>query len=92
MYVNYQLIDLIRQTINKSAEEAKHNAALGGFHHDGGAHAMRKDFDLWLDGVNFAITGETKRYGEIIKEHHRKSDPDYQQYLELKKRFEYDWE
>lgn len=87
MSVNYQLIDLIRQTINKSAEEAKYGAAMGGFHHDGGEYAMRKDFDTWLDGVNFALTGETTRYSEIIKEHHRKCDPDYQQYLELKRKF-----
>lgn len=91
MSVNYQLIDLIRQTINKSAEEAKYGAAMGGFHHDGGAYAMRKDFDTWLDGVNFAITSETKSYGEIIEEHRRKSDPDYQQYLEMKKKFEDEW-
>lgn len=81
-------IELIRNTLNANAIERKNDAALAGSWDDGGASKMLTEFDFWLDGVNFALTGNTTKYKNIINQHNRENDPEYQQYLELKKKFE----
>lgn len=74
-------IELIRNTLNANASERKNDAALAGSWGDGGASKMLSEFDFWLDGVNFALTGNTVKYNHIIEQHNRENDPEYQQYL-----------
>lgn len=87
MNINYQKIELIRQTLTSTAKEMRESAALGGGWGDGGASKMLSDFEVWLDGVNFALTGETNEYKEIIDKHTKDNDPEYQEFLRLKEKF-----
>ena len=86
--INDQRARLIESAVRTSAENARDSAGFSGGWGDGGAGAMTEKLNAWLDGYNFAKTGKTLMYYHIIEEHERMIDPDYQKYLELKKKFE----
>ena len=87
---NADLIDIIQTSIEQAARSAEDGAGFSGGWGDGGAGQMRDKLSFWLDGYNFAVTGETEKYGHIIKKHYRDLDPEYKLYLDLKKKFEDD--
>lgn len=80
-------IALIKTAVEISVTRARQDAALDGSWGDGGAGVTERNLEYWLDGVNFARTGVTKKYRHILEEAARQNDPDYKQYLDLKARF-----
>ena len=81
---------LIQNAVGESATRRKVDAALGGDWGDGGAARSLELLDYWLDGYRFAVEGCTFKYDHIVKQYQREADPDYQQYLALKEKFEGD--
>ena len=88
MLTQQEQIKLITQVIEDSAKSSRESAGFSGSWGDNGAAMMEAYLVYWLDGVNFATTGITKQYGHILDKYERENDPDYQQYLALKKKFE----
>jgi hypothetical protein len=82
------LIVEIGARIHASAAKRKEDAALGGFHHDGGASESIRKYETWIDGIEFARTGKTAVYKELKEQIDNENDSEYQEYLRLKKRFE----
>lgn len=82
------LIEEISKSVRAAAHDVRENAGLSGEYHDGGAGEMLNKLDAWLDGITFARTGKTALYNHLVVEISRKTDPEYQKYLELKKKFE----
>lgn len=80
-------LELICSIVKRSAARARDDASFGGRHDDSGASGMESRLDAFLDGVNFATTGESKLYNHILIEHEKKLDPEYQEYLRLKEKF-----
>lgn len=83
-----EIVIIIEKTIRESAKKAASDAGLGGYMHDGGASAMISKLEVWKDGVTFAHTGQSKVCGGIISSHEKEKDPQYQEYLRLKRIFE----
>lgn len=80
-----ELVNYIEKRVNDIADDLEMNAAYGGHMGDGGASRKRENLEFWLSGVRQDVP---KHYAEIVSEFERKKDPEYQKYLELKKKFE----
>lgn len=82
-------IQLIKKVVHEAAEAAKLDAAYGGHHHDGGARVSIAKFETWLDGFNCGQRGcVSTLYDHIVQDSRKEADPEYQEYLKLKERFE----
>lgn len=88
MMYNPEDVQHIQEVVTQVAEQARDNAGYAGSHGDGGASHQEECLRVWLDGINFAMTGKTQLYKEILKKRDLGRDPDYSQYLLLKARFE----
>jgi len=89
MELNMDQEVLITRICNVVMDVAKRqNAVHNGEMNDGGARATESKLEHWLDGINFAQTGCTSVYNWIANDIKKKNDPDYEQYLKLKSKFE----
>ena len=84
---NPMLKELIITTAINAGNRAV-SAAYNGSWGDDGASKIVNDLSIFLEGIQFASTGKTKLYAEFIKEYNAKKDPEYEQYLALKAKFE----
>ena len=78
----------IIEVVLMNAAGARLDAGYGGRWDDGGASNMVASLEGFLDGIIFCKTGRSTRYGHIVEKARLEDDPEYQQYLALKKRFE----
>ena len=80
-----ELVNYIEKRVNDLADDLEMNAAYGGSMSDGGASRNRENLKFWLSGVRQGIP---KQYAQLAEEFESRKDPEYQKYLELKKKFE----
>ena len=83
--INVELVNYIEKRVNDLADDLEMNAAYSGSMSDGGASRKRENLEFWLSGVRQDVP---KQYAQLVKEFESKKDPEYQKYLELKKKFE----
>lgn len=83
-------LELISAVVQSNADNAATGAGFGGHMHDGGAYDMTDKFATWTDGYKCGAgeRDESEVYHRIVEEARMQADPDYRQYLKLKKRFE----
>lgn len=85
-FLNDEMASFIEHALRK-AQTQRDNAGMSGSHHDGGASTIEGMITTWLDGAQ----GQLPSVYPLVDMHKqwvRESDPEYQKYLELKKRFE----
>lgn len=85
--VNVKLINHIKDVVAKAAHQAREDAGYGGRHDDGGSGQKLERLKYWLDGIEYVKTGKTEVYKTIATDFERATDPDYQTYLRLQKKF-----
>lgn len=78
--VNQKFITFLRQ----KAAAARESAAFGGHMHDGGAATLETQIECYLAGQNDKIP---TCWASYASEFERVSDPEYQTYLRLQKKF-----
>ena len=83
--INVELVNYIEKRVNDLADDLEMNAAYSGSMSDGGASRKRENLEFWLSGIRQDVP---KQYAQLADEFERKKDPEYQKYLELKKKFE----
>lgn len=83
--INVELVYYIEKRVNDLADDLEMNAAYSGSMSDGGASRKRENLEFWLSGVRQDVP---KQYAQLADEFERKKDPEYEKYLELKKKFE----
>ena len=66
------------------AKVLEDNAGYSGAHHDGGARELRNQVEIYISGQYNEMPEKWERYA---KEFETKNDPEYQDYLRLKKKF-----
>lgn len=88
IHVNENVIEYVRVTILKQARILSENAAFNGEMGDGGASSLERKLGYWIDGIRFAQTGKTVVFSAIVEQFDREQDPEYNEYLRLKERFE----
>lgn len=86
--MNTKLLKAIKESIARSAVEARDDAGYSGRMDDGGARNMEEKLRYWLDGIKFASTGDTEVYSSIAKRLEKETDPEYEEYKRLKEKFE----
>lgn len=69
------------------AYNRRNNAAFAGSHGDGGCAEIVRELTIWIDGQN-GTAPSTGTLAVVNQQFIRDNDPDYQTYLELKKKFE----
>lgn len=69
------------------AYNRRENAAFAGSHGDGGCAEIVRELTVWVDGLN-GYAPSTGTLAVVNQQFIRDNDPDYQTYLELKKKFE----
>lgn len=79
---------IIVEAVLLSAGNNSLNAGYSGSHSDNGAGASIEALKAFLSGYNLAKGGNAGKYQNIIAEHKKVNDPEYKQYLELKKKFD----
>ena len=82
-----KLKNIVEKKVLEIADRQDTNAAWAG-HHNTDSYHTKSNLEYWLDGIRFAQTGNTEKYSEIVDEHKKQQDPEYQQYLKLKEKFE----
>lgn len=83
-----ELMTEIKKAVTESFEQRRANAGWSGSHGDNGAAKAERELNFWLDGIEFARTGETQVYQEIVQQLKNDRDPEYHEYQRLKKKFE----
>jgi len=78
----------IEKRVKESAEARRQDAGMSGSMSDGGASESINKLNTWLDGINFAKTGTSNTYRELIQTIENEVDPDYIEYQRLKEKFE----
>jgi hypothetical protein len=73
--------DKIMQLVLEDAADREMGAGMNGSHHDGGAHDLRMEVEFYRYGRSGVIPPTWNKY---LKE----LDPEYQEYLRLKAKFE----
>jgi hypothetical protein len=81
-------LKIIIDAVLHSAAERSLNAGYSGSHDDGGASSSVDKLKHFLTGYAFGKGGDAGDYQKILDEHARDKDPQYQEYLKLKKKFE----
>ena len=79
---------VIVDSVLVSAGNASLNAGYSGSHSDNGASSSVESLIAFLSGFNLATGGDAGKYQAVLDEHKKVNDPEYKQYLELKKKFE----
>lgn len=82
--IDKELIEHIRRSIVEKAKNREAMATFSGAGHDGGAKRMLSEFDIWMAGINNTIPPIYEAY---VEQFNKMQDPDYEMYLELKKKF-----
>lgn len=67
------------------ATSVEYSAGMNGSIHDGGAREIRNQIEAYRAGLHNIIPDIWQSYW---KTHNKEQDPEYNQYLELKKKFE----
>ena len=75
----------IEDAVMKSAQNLSRDAAYGGRWDDGGSSRMIDQFKTWKRGYLGKVLPENAK---ILKDAKREADPEYAEFLRLKKRFE----
>lgn len=83
--INVELVNYIEKRVKDLADDLEMNAAYSGSMSDGGASRKRENLEFWISGIRQEIP---KQYAQLADEFERKKDPEYEKYLELKKKFE----
>lgn len=78
--MNEDDIKKLIEIILKDAKLREENAGLEGGMHDGGSGRLRDQVKFFMYGYEMIIPPEWKQY-------HNELDPEYEKYLELKKKF-----
>lgn len=79
------LVNYIEKRVNDIADNLEMNAAYSGSMSDSGASRKRENLEFWISGIRQDVP---KQYAQLSDEFERKKDPEYEKYLELKKKFE----
>lgn len=82
-----EIINEIKKSVTESASKARDDAGFSGSWGDGGAHQMEEKLKWWLDGIQFAESGETSVYGAMIKRIEEESDPEFVEFKRLQEKF-----
>lgn len=83
-----RLVDFIRENIKNQARQLAENASFSGEMGDGGASRLEDKLAYWIDGIQFASTGKTIVFSTLVDQFNKERDPEYNEYLRLKARFE----
>ena len=78
-------INEIVALILKDADKRESDAGMGGYSHDGGASKLREQVNFYLIGLREGFPDCWLNYKEQFE---KEIDPEYAQYLKLKKKFE----
>ena len=78
----------IIKRVKESAEKRRYDAGMSGSHGDNGARQSEERLEHWVDGIFFAQTGKTEKYKDLVQQIKNDADPEYQEYLRLKEKFE----
>lgn len=79
--MNEDEIKKLTEIILEEANRKESNAAFNGGMNDGGAGRLREQVQFFIHGYNLSIPPEWKKFKDQL-------DPEYQKYLQLKKKFE----
>lgn len=79
------LIAFIVDAVSKESDDKERTALISGAAGDGGASRMRDKLRYWTAGLRNEVPDE---YQEIVRQFEKEQDPEYAQYLKLKKKFE----
>lgn len=80
-------LKLIIDSVLTSAANASLNAGYSGSWSDGGASNSVNALKGFLEGYSFALGSNAGDYQEILDNHAREQDPEYQKFLELSEKF-----
>lgn len=75
----------------KAADNARDSAGFNGAHNDGGARHIQNTIDGWLDGYHCGMSKSplaTSTYADRAEQFIKENDPEWEQYLMLKKKFD----
>jgi hypothetical protein len=81
-------LSIIVEAVLTSAGNKSLNAGYSGSHGDDGAGASVEALKAFLSGYSMAKGSGAGKYQTILDQHNQENDPEYQKYLELKKKFE----
>lgn len=79
------LVAFIIGSVSKASDAKERMAAMSGAAGDGGASRMRDKLKYWTAGLRNEVPDE---YQGIVRQFEKELDPEYAQYLKLKKKFE----
>jgi hypothetical protein len=82
------LVAEIDARVRTGAEKRRVDAGMSGSHGDGGASESIRKLEGWLDGIEFASTGNTVIYADLVQTINNDADPEYHEYQRLKQKFE----
>lgn len=82
--MNDVLLAKITAKISSDAKSAKDDAAWGGRMDDGGSRSMLSSLKKYTDGYYKRIPDS---WGDYVKQIKKEDDPEYQDFLRLKKKF-----
>lgn len=86
------LITTILNLILEDAKEKRKNAGMAGSWNDNGASDFERQVKIYRHGMSHTIPEDWEKYEtqarKILKKKSNESDPEYQRYLALKKKFE----
>lgn len=68
-----------------TAQDKRDSAGFGGAMHDGGASQLEGEIEIYLAGLTSSVPTAWQRFE---KEFNRKTDPQYELYLQLKQKFD----
>jgi hypothetical protein len=84
----HEIISEITKAVTEGVERRRRNAGFSGMHGDNGASQSERELKCWLDGIQFAKTGKTETYKDLLQKLENERDPEYQEYQRLKQKFE----
>jgi hypothetical protein len=79
-----ELFDRIMGLIRQEAHDARESAGYGGRWDDGGASRLEDQIRFFQYGLEGILPPEWEKYKDQVR---KESDPDYAQYLNLKRKF-----
>ena len=84
-YIDLPTLERLEKLVEDWAKRAEDTAGYSGAMNDGGARAMRESFSMYKQGFNKILP---VKYKALLEEDAKHRDPEYQEYLRLKKKFE----
>lgn len=82
-----EIISEIKKSVTESARKARDDAGFSGSWGDGGAAQMEEKLKWWLDGIQFAESGETSVYASMVKRLEEEADPEFAEFKRLQEKF-----